>query len=65
MSEAEIARYTRDGFLVIRGRLDDHEIKRCTKALERQPFVDGAPRGVKYPEPGRYTLARSCMADPS
>ena len=56
-------RYARDGYLVVRGALDDAEIERFDTAFRRHPPLHG-PLPGKYPAPGRYTLAESCMADP-
>lgn len=64
MTTAEqVEQYSRDGFAVVRNALDDAEIERFANAFKRHPPRHG-PRPGKYPEPGRYTLAESCMADP-
>ena len=63
LTAAQVAQYVRDGFTVVRGALDDHEIERFAAAFKRHPPLHGPVPGV-YPEPGRYTLAESCMADP-
>ena len=62
LPEEQRAQFARDGFALIRGALDDHEIDRFEQAFLRHPPIDGPVPGV-YPEPGRYTLAKSCMAD--
>ncbi len=56
--------YQRDGFLVLRGQFDDREIESFERAYQRQPPDSALPAGKVYPEPARYTLAKSCMADP-
>ena len=61
-SEA-VQQYVRDGFVVVRDALDDGEIERFSSAFRRHPPLHG-PLPGKYPAPGRYTLAESCMADP-
>lgn len=63
LNTADIERYERDGFTVVRGALDGHETERFRRAFERHPPLHG-PLPGEYPAPGRYTLAESCMADP-
>ncbi len=64
LTERQRADYERDGFLVIRDCFDDGEIRRFENAYVKQPPHSVLPAGRTYPEPGRYTLAHSCMADP-
>ena len=63
LTAEDVERYSRDGYLVVRGALDDTEIERFEAAFRRHPPLHG-PLPGKYPAPGRYTLAESCMADP-
>ena len=63
LTAEDVERYSRDGYLVVRGALDDAEIERFETAFRRHPPLHG-PLPGKYPAPGRYTLAESCMADP-
>ena len=63
LAATDIERYVREGFLIVRNALDDHEIERFGKAFRRHPPLHG-PLPGEYPAPGRYTLAESCMADP-
>ena len=63
LTEAQRQQYERDGFLVIRNALDDHELDRFEAAYRKQEPYHGPVPGT-YPEPGRYTLAESCMYDP-
>ena len=62
LTREDIAHYKRDGFLVVRNALDGPEIERFANAFKRHPPLHG-PLPGKYPAPGRYTLAESCMAD--
>ena len=64
LSPGQIEQYERDGFLVLRGQFDDREIDQFERAFRRQPPDSALPAGKVYPEPARYTLAKSCMADP-
>ncbi|MCZ6890363.1 MAG: phytanoyl-CoA dioxygenase family protein [Gammaproteobacteria bacterium] len=63
LTNEQVAQYQRDGFLVIRSVLDDHEIDTFETAFGRQNPNHGPTPGT-YPDPGRYTLAKSCMYDP-
>ncbi len=64
LTDAQVARYERDGFLVLRGQFDDAEIATFERAYPKHGWHTSGPAGKTYPEPARYTLARSCMADP-
>jgi hypothetical protein len=55
--------YRRDGYLVLRDQIDESELQRFERAFQRNPPLDGKESGT-YPEPGRYTLAKSALADP-
>ena len=63
LAAEEIARYAEDGFVVVRGALDDAALTRFAEGFARHPPLHG-PLPGEYPAPGRYTLAESCMADP-
>lgn len=64
LTSQQIAQYERDGFLVLRAQFDDVEIATFERAYPKQAWHTSGPPGKTYPEPARYTLARSCMADP-
>ncbi len=64
LSPDQIDEYERDGFLVLRAQFESAEIERFERAYLRQPMDSSIPAGLRYPEPGRYTLAKSCLADP-
>lgn len=67
LSSQEIADYRRDGFLVRRGVLTDAEITRAEEGFARNPPLDGSLEAyaeLRYPEPGRYTLANNALKDP-
>ncbi len=59
----QVARYERDGYLVLRDRIDEAELKRFDEAFARHPPLDGHEQ-AEYPAPGRYTLAKSSLEDP-
>ncbi len=63
LGDDDIESYSRDGFLIVRDALDSAEVERFAAAFKRHPPLHGPVPG-KYPAPGRYTLAESCMADP-
>ena len=64
LTPAQVSQYERDGFLVLRQQFDDAEIATFERAYPRHGWHTSGPAGKTYPEPARYTLARSCMADP-
>ncbi len=66
LTESQLADYRRDGFLVLRGAIDDADIVRWEEALARNPPLDGTldPAAPTWPEPGRYTLALNAAKDP-
>ncbi|MEM8924062.1 MAG: phytanoyl-CoA dioxygenase family protein [Actinomycetota bacterium] len=66
LTAGQIADYHRDGFVVLKGAVTDGEVSRYERGLARNPprddrLAEGSPR---WPEPGRYTLARNCLKDP-
>lgn len=66
LSAAQLRDYERDGFLVLRNQIPDHEIERLERAVDRNPPLDGTldPTAPVFPAPGRYTLALNCLKDP-
>jgi hypothetical protein len=64
LSAQQMADYHREGFLVLRGAIPEADIARLERGLERNPPLDGSLEKLNYPEPGRYTLAKSSLKDP-
>lgn len=66
LSESQLRDYQRDGFLVLRGVIDDAEVCRFEEGFARNPPLDGTldAGGATYPAPGRYTLAKNSLKDP-
>lgn len=65
LSAEQIAQYARDGFLKLPGFVAEADLARFDRGLQRHRFDDAPTPGKVWPEPGaRYTLAKSCMADP-
>lgn len=57
--------YEEQGFLVLRSQFTEEELDQLDEAASRNPPLDdGKPVGT-YPEPGRYTLAKSSWCDPA
>jgi len=63
LTSEQIERYERDGFLLLRDQIDEASLQRFERGLARSPPLDGDTESV-WPAPGRYTLAKSCLADP-
>ncbi|MEM7404618.1 MAG: phytanoyl-CoA dioxygenase family protein [Pseudomonadota bacterium] len=56
--------YQRDGFLVLRGALDNVELARLDAAIDRHVPVDAYAPGKVYPDAAKYTLSQQVLADP-
>ena len=66
LTEAQLSEYTEQGFLILRGAIDDHDIQRLERGVANNPPLDGTldPYAPEYPAPGRYTLATQSPRDP-
>lgn len=63
LTTEQIELYERDGFLLLRNQIDEASLQRFERGLARNPPLDGNTANV-WPAPGRYTLAKSSLADP-
>jgi hypothetical protein len=59
LTQAQIDQYQEDGYLVLRNQFDQTELAKLDSAFQQSS--PEAP-GLAYPEPGRYTLAKSAWA---
>ncbi len=66
LTPEQLADYQANGYLVLRGAIDEGDLERLERGLERNPPLDGTldPDAPAYPAPGRYTLANQCLKDP-
>jgi hypothetical protein len=64
LTPEQIALYEEQGFLLLRKAIDDESLERFDAGVARHPPCDGNTGAKVYPEPGRYTLAKSCAQDP-
>ncbi len=64
LSESQLHDYARDGFVVLRGAIEDSAIEQLWRGFERNPPLDATLTTQRWPGPGRYTLANQCCADP-
>ena len=64
LSAEQVQHYERDGYLVLRSQFDESELQRFDRAFQRNPPLHDDKQQSRYPEPGRYTLAKSSLADP-
>lgn len=65
LETAQVAQYQRDGYLILRGAIDETQIVRLERGLERNPPLHGTLGDLPdYPAPGRYTLANNALQDP-
>ena len=60
LASADITRYEKEGYLVVRDALDAGELNRFDKAFQTH-LNELHPSELNYPDPGRYTLAKSCF----
>ena len=64
LTNEQHAQYERDGFLVLRGVLQDEELARLDQGIERHVPCHAYAPGKIYPESAKYTLSRQIAADP-
>ena len=66
LSQAQLEQYADQGFLVLKGAIDEAAIQRLERGVANNPPLDGTldPNAPKFPAPGRYTLANQCARDP-
>ena len=66
LSTEQITNYQNDGYLILKGAIEETDIRRLERGLARNPPLDGTLAGTeqRYPEPGRYTLACNSFRDP-
>lgn len=66
-STQQIEQYERDGYLILRNQFTEAELDELDGAADRNPPVDDgeAKQDCIWPEPGRYTLAKSSWCDPA
>ena len=66
LNDDQLARYHRDGYLILRGAIAETDMARLEQGVENNPPLDGTldPQLPEYPAPGRYTLASQTLKDP-
>jgi len=66
LTEDQLDQYRRDGFTVIRQAVDESAMARFDEAIRHHDLNDPVATigSGRWPEPGRYTLARNAPADP-
>ncbi len=66
LSQSQTDQYQRDGYLILRGAVNEADIQRLERGVANNPPLDGTldPNAPVYPNPGRYTLATQAPADP-
>jgi ectoine hydroxylase-related dioxygenase (phytanoyl-CoA dioxygenase family) len=63
LTSEQIESYERDGYLLLRGQIDEASLQRFERGLEHNPPLDGETGNAVWPAPSRYTLAKNCLAD--
>ena len=65
LSSEQLEHYEVEGFLLLKGAIEESLIARLERGLERNPPLHGTLGTIPdYPAPGRYTLAESALQDP-
>ena len=64
LSAAQFEQYERDGYLILRNQFSDAEMSALDAVADRNPPSDDGKLVGNWPEPGRYTLAKSSWSDP-
>jgi len=64
LSGEQLARYERDGYLVLRGLLNDADLGRLDGAIDRHVPADAYAPGKVYPQAAKYTLSQQVLSDP-
>ena len=63
----DIKSYHENGFLIVRGRFRDEEMRRLDRAIlrcARAPGCLSTDRKSRYPQPSKYTIASEGLLDP-
>ncbi|MFT6435321.1 MAG: ectoine hydroxylase-related dioxygenase (phytanoyl-CoA dioxygenase family) [Candidatus Azotimanducaceae bacterium] len=55
--------YERDGYVVLRNQFSEAEMAALNNVVDRNPPLDDGKLVGNWPEPGRYTLAKSSWCD--
>ena len=66
LTQIQMDQFEKDGFLVLKGVIDEGDIHRLERGVANNPPLDGTldPNAPIYPAPGRYTLATQSPRDP-
>ncbi|MEM9624146.1 MAG: phytanoyl-CoA dioxygenase family protein [Pseudomonadota bacterium] len=66
LSQAQQQQYQEEGYLLLKGAINEQDILRLERGVANNPPLDGTldPNAPVFPAPGRYTLATQCAADP-
>jgi hypothetical protein len=65
LTAEQIQQYEDQGYLILRNQFSEEELGRLDEAAQKFPPLDDGKRVGVYPEPGRYTLAKSSWKDPA
>ena len=66
LSKTQIEQFNNQGYLILKGAIDELDIQRLEQGVANNPPLDGTldPNAPVYPNPGRYTLATQSARDP-
>ena len=65
LNDQEIADFHENGYAIIRNVLSPDEADKYRRVVQEQAQCNSYPPSLKYPEPGKYTIAGNKMAESS
>lgn len=65
LNDQEIADFHENGYAIVRNVLSPNEAAEYRRVVQEQAQCNSYPPSLKYPEPGKYTIAGNKMAESS
>ena len=65
LNDQEIADFHENGYAIVRNVLSPDEADKYRRVVQEQAQCNSYPASLKYPEPGKYTIAGNKMAESS
>ena len=65
LNDQQIADFHENGYAIVRNVLSSEEVDKFRPIVQEQAQCNSYPASLKYPEPGKYTIAGNKMAESS
>ena len=65
LNDQQIADFHENGYAIVRNVLSPEEVDKFRPIVQQQAQCNSYPASLKYPEPGKYTIAGNKMAESS